>query len=136
MAEETTSFRQVQSIPASPERVYDALLDPEKHSAFTGAEATGEAKVGAEFSAWDGYIDGRILDLERNRRIVQEWSTTEWPAGQPPSRVEILLEPSEEGTRLTLVHSDVPVTQAESYRKGWVDYYWNPLRNYFRGDEP
>jgi activator of HSP90 ATPase len=136
MAEETTSFQQVQNIPAPPEAVYDALLDPEQHSAFTGAEATGEARVGAGFSAWDGYINGKILALEPSRRIVQEWSTSEWPAGQPPSRVEIRLEPIEEGTRLTLLHSDVPVSQAESYRQGWIDYYWSPLKTYFRESEP
>jgi len=131
MAENTTSFEQSQRIPATPADVFDALVDAEKHSAFTGAEATGEAVEGAPFTAWDGYIEGRFLKLVRGLLIVQEWSTTEWPDGQEPSLVEIRLEPCDGGTHLTMVHSRVPASQAGSYEKGWVDYYWTPLKEYF-----
>ena len=27
----------------------------------------------------------------------------------------------------------VPAEQADSYRQGWIDYYWTPLRAYFTG---
>ena len=30
-----------------------------------------------------------------------------------------------------MTHSEVPIDQAESYRQGWIDYYWNPLRAHF-----
>lgn len=132
MSEKTTAFHQVHRIPASPAAVYRALIDPEEHAAFTGSEATGEPKVGAAFTAWDGYIHGKIVELEEDRKIVQAWSTTEWPADQPPSKVEIRLEPDGDETRLTLVHSEVPESQAESYRQGWIDYYWSPLQQYFQ----
>jgi hypothetical protein len=33
--------------------------------------------------------------------------------------------------RVTLVHSEVPESQAAAYRQGWVDYYWTPLKEYF-----
>ncbi len=131
MAEKTTSFEQSQIIPATPNDVFEALVDAEKHSAFTGAEATGDAVEGAVFTAWDGYIEGRFLKLEKGRLIVQEWSTTEWPDGQDPSLVEIRLAPCDGGTQLTMVHSRVPVSQAGSYEKGWVDYYWTPLKESF-----
>ena len=77
----TTTITQKVVIPASPEEVYDAFMDAKKHSAFTGAKATSDAKVGGEFSAWDGYITGKNLELEKGKRIVQEWITTEWPEG-------------------------------------------------------
>jgi activator of HSP90 ATPase len=131
MAEKTTSFEQVEIIPATPGEVFEALVDAEKHTAFTGAEATGEGVEGAVFTAWDGYIQGRIVKLEEGRLIVEEWSTSEWPKGQEPSQVSFHLEPCAEGTRLTLVHSRVPVSQAGSYQKGWVDYYWTPLKEHF-----
>ena len=44
---------------ALPEEVYDALLDPKKHSEFTGSPATTTARKGATFTAWEGYITGR-----------------------------------------------------------------------------
>ena len=131
MPENTTSLEQREVIPASPEDVYQALVDPLKHAAFTGAEATGEPVEGETFTAWDGYIEGRHLTLEPGRRIVQEWKTAEWPADQPPSLLEFHLEACEGGTRMTLTHSGVPASQAQSYEKGWLEYYWEPLRRYF-----
>jgi uncharacterized protein YndB with AHSA1/START domain len=129
----TTSFELSVVIPAPPERVYEALTDQKLHAAFTGARAAGKPVPGGRFTAWDGYIEGSYLELEPPVRIVQQWSTTEWPAGAPPSRVEFHLTGVPEGTELRLLHSAVPAEQAESYRQGWIDYYWHPLRRYFSG---
>jgi activator of HSP90 ATPase len=119
-------------IPALPEEVYMALLDPKKHSEFTGSKATGRAKVGAKFTAWDGYISGKILKLERGKRIVQEWVTTEWPENYPPSRLEMTFEERDGKTELTMIQSDVPAEQKEDLEEGWTDFYWKPLKDYFK----
>jgi len=132
MSEKVKTVRQTVSIPAKPTEVYDALLNARKHGAFTGSKATCDGRVGGKFTAYDGYIWGKNLELEKGLRIVQEWQTTEWPEGAPPSVVEFRLEESKEGTKLTMVHSNVPAEQAEAYRQGWIDYYWNPLKDYFK----
>ena len=44
MKVETTTLTQKVIIPASPEEVYEAFVDPKKHSSFTGSKATGKAK--------------------------------------------------------------------------------------------
>jgi len=64
-------------IPADPEEVYEAFMDARRHSDFTGSKATCNPKVGGRFTAWDGYISGKNLELEKGKRIVQEWTTTE-----------------------------------------------------------
>ncbi len=128
----TGTITQKVTIPASPEEVYDAFMDPKKHAAFTGADATGKSEVGAEFTAWDGYITGKNLELERGKYIVQEWSTTEWPEGYPPSRLELTFVKVKDGTELTMVHSGVPAEQLEEYRQGWFDNYWDLLKEYFQ----
>ena len=127
----TTTMTQKVVIPALPEEVYDAFIDPKKHAAFTGAEATCDPKVGGEFTAWDGYITGKNLELEKGKRLVQEWSTSEWPEGYPPSRLELTFCKVKDGTELTMVHSGVPGEQAEEYRQGWIDNYWDLLKDYF-----
>ena len=118
-------------LKARPENVYNALTNPLEHSRFTGAKATGGDIVGGKFTAWDGYIHGRVIELVKNERIVLEWLTTEWPKDYPPSIVKFTLERKGEFTELVLVHSKVPASQASSYRQGWLDYYWTPLKNYF-----
>lgn len=125
------TIKQKVVIPAEPDEVYDAYMSSEKHATFTGSSAKIDAKIGGEFTAWDGYIMGRNLELEKGKKIVQEWRTTEWPENNPPSHLEIALKKVKGGTELTLNHTDVPDEQAEDYRKGWIDFYWEPLKKYF-----
>ena len=127
----TASITQKVVVPASPEEVYDAFMDPKKHSAFTGAKATGEAKVGAEFTAWDGYITGTNLQLEKGKRILQEWTTSEWPEGYPPSKLELIFTKVKDGTEITMNHSNIPADQADEYKQGWIDNYWDLMKEYF-----
>lgn len=118
---------------AAPMDVYEALVDPARHAAFTGSVATGEPVEGGAFTAWDGYIAGRHERLVPGARIVQLWRTTEFPNGHPDSRLELEIRPEADNkTRLRLTHSGVPRTQAKNYEQGWVDHYWEPLREYLR----
>jgi activator of HSP90 ATPase len=128
---EVTTIEDKAVIPATPDEVYDAFLDPKKHAAFTGSKATGSPKVGGKFTSWDGYILGKNLELEKGKRIVQEWVTTEWPEGYPPSRLELTFRKVRGGTEISMVHSNVPAEQAEEYAQGWKDFYWKPLAKYF-----
>ena len=116
---------------ASPADVFDALLNPVKHTEFTGSPATTSRRTGARFTAWDGYISGKNIRLVKNAKIVQEWKTTEWPKDYPPSRLEFILNAKNGETELKMIHSRVPAEQVEDYRKGWYDSYWNPLKKYF-----
>ena len=132
MSKETKTIKQTQLIPAKPIDVYEALMDAKRHSEFTGSKATSDPRVGGEFTAWDGYIFGKNLKLENGKRIVQEWKTTEWPADYPPSIVELTFRKIKNGTKLTMVHQNVPTEQASSYRQGWIDFYWKPMKKYFK----
>ena len=127
-----STIRQKILISATPVEVYGAFMDEEKHSAFTGSKASCDKRVGGKFTAWDGYIFGKNLELEEGKKIVQEWKTTEWPEGYPPSKLTLTLEEKKEGTEIIMVHSGVPAEQAEDIKQGWVDFYWEPLKEYFK----
>lgn len=121
-------------IPAKPEAVYAAWLDAELHGKMTGGKkATCEPKVGGEYTAWDGYIVGRIVALEPNVRIIQTWRTTGFKDDDGDSRLEVVLEEDPEGTKITLVHSDLPEGSGGEYEQGWSDHYIEPMRAHFRG---
>ncbi len=119
-------------LTASPERIFKAWLDSQAHSAFTGSIAEIDPEIGGRFSAWDGYIEGTNLELEPFRRIVQAWRTTEFPENSPDSLLEVLLEAAEGGTRISLLHSQIPDGQGASYAQGWEQYYFEPMREYFK----
>ena len=127
------SFKLAATIPATPEAIYDAWLDSGAHSAMTGAKATASNKPGAAFSAWDGYIKGRNLELVRPERIVQSWRTSEFAASDPDSTVTITLSPAPGGSALDLFHANVPDEQTDYEDGGWEDNYFSPMRKYFGG---
>ena len=124
------TIKQTVTLPASPEKVYGAYVDLRQHAAFTGTAATGKVTRGGTMTAHGGYITAKTTALLPTRKIVQQWQTSEWPEGYPPSRLELTFKKIKTGTQLTMVHSRVPSQQAGGYRTGWRDYYWKPLRDY------
>lgn len=119
-------------ITAKPAEIYKAWLSSAGHTAMTGSPAKVDGKVGGQFSAWDGYIFGKTLELTPNQRIVQAWRTTEFPDEAADSHIEVLLEEVADGTRITLTHRDMPEDQVDSYRQGWEDFYFKPMKEYFK----
>lgn len=131
MKQKTESFHQIIHITAKPEEIYEAFIDSNKHSQFTGYASTIDPIVGGKFFIMDGYIFGTNLKLSKGKRIIQEWKTTEWPKGYLSSIVDFSFKASKGGTELIFVHSRVPSEQAKEYTKGWHEYYWEPLKKYF-----
>jgi activator of HSP90 ATPase len=118
-------------IPAKPEEIYKAWMSTKGHASMTGSAAKVIGRVGGKFSAWDGYIFGRTLELQPYKRIVQAWRTSEFPAEAPDSHLEISLEAVKGGTKLTLTHTGLPEDQVVEYRQGWEDFYFKPMKEYF-----
>jgi activator of HSP90 ATPase len=132
MPASTKTISQTEFFPSvKPRQLYDAFLDGKTHSAMTGAKATADPQLGGKFTAWDGYISGTNLELDPGKRMLQEWQTSEWPEGAPPSHLEWTFVEKDGGTEVTMVHSLVPASQSESYKQGWIDYYWTPMKAYF-----
>ena len=116
-------------IPAPPERVYTAWLDPGEHAKMTGAAATEEGD--GRFTAWDGYITGRTVSSVPHSKVVQAWRTTEFPEDLPDSVLTVLLEKAAGGTKLTFVHEEIPEGQGAAYAEGWEKHYFAPMKAYF-----
>lgn len=124
-------FTLVVTISSKAEKFYEAYLSSEGHTALTGSPARVDGTVDGDFTAWDGYIQGMFLELEKNKRIVQAWRTAEFPEEAEDSIVEILLEEDHGKTKLTLKHTNIPKGQMDNYKTGWEDFYFKPMREYF-----
>ncbi|MCJ7466715.1 MAG: SRPBCC domain-containing protein [Maribacter sp.] len=113
-----------------PETLYNAWLDSKTHSAMTGGKAACSDMVKGRFTAWDGYISGTNETLVPNKEIVQTWRTTEFKETDKDSRLSIYIEEIENGSLLTLIHTNIPEGQSD-YENGWIEHYFSPMKKYF-----
>lgn len=126
----TVNFEVSDVIPATPETVYAAWLDSDEHAGMTGDTARVSAVVGESFEAWGGYIQGRNLELEAGKRILQSWRTSEFEDSEPDSLLEVVFTPEGSNTRVTIRHSNLP-PHGMQYQQGWIDSYFTPMKEYF-----
>ena len=76
-----------------------------------------------------GGAGGENLELIPGEKIVQSWHASDWPQNHM-SRVTFKLSAVKGGTRLNFTHSGVPHNQYQAIKQGWIDNYWEPLREY------
>ena len=123
-------IRQQIEVGATPDEVYDTLMSSEKFAAFTETAAEIDPSEGGSFSCFDEQITGSQLENIAGELIVQSWRVSFWPEGVS-STVRIELSASQDGTTLSLTHSDFPDDMLEHLEPGWHHKYWEPLKAYF-----
>lgn len=116
----------IYDINAPAQKVWDALVNPKLIEEWSGASALMEAKVGTKFSLWGGSIYGVNTEVIVNKKLVQDWFEGGW---EEASIATFTLEETENGTRLTLIHENVPESSFDSIREGWDIYYLEPLKD-------
>lgn len=126
------TIRQQVHFDVSPREVYEAYVDAKKHAAITGSNVKFEAKSGGKFDIWDGEIVGENVKLIPAKRIIQKWRADDWPEGHF-SDLKIDLFADGVGTRLKLTQVGVPDDKFEDISSGWHEYYWEPMKKYFKG---
>jgi uncharacterized protein YndB with AHSA1/START domain len=117
------------SIQASPNRVYDALIDARQFGEVTGAPADIAPQAGGPFTMFGGHITGRTVELVPGKRIVQAWRAKDWEDGLY-SIVRFELAEQGAGTGLTFDHTGYPEAAHAELDAGWHKMYWEPLRTY------
>jgi activator of HSP90 ATPase len=122
--------------PVDSEKLYKAWLDSKEHSAFIGGGKSVISKaLNGKFTVWDGYITGKNLILEPYDRIVQAWRATDFPEKHPDSFLEVTFKPEKDGTKLTLKHSGIPEGMGKDYKKGWKEFYFDHMKEYYSKKE-
>jgi uncharacterized protein YndB with AHSA1/START domain len=120
----TTTIVITRTYSVSPKRLYDLYMDPDLHATTTGGAARIEAKAGSTMSAWDGYIEGKILFVNDGRLIVQTWRTSDWAEGAEDSVLVLRFEDSSTGgATVTLTNEGVPSDRKKEFEDGWKEFY-------------
>jgi uncharacterized protein YndB with AHSA1/START domain len=115
-------------IKASPEKIWDALIDPDLTSKyFYGSRITitPEGRVSTSPDGKDNWGDSEVLEWDPPHKLVHGWRSLYDPelAAEGTSRVTWEIEAQDGGvTKVTLVHDQLenaPKT-AESVSGGWM----------------
>jgi uncharacterized protein YndB with AHSA1/START domain len=125
--EETTAVYEIY-IRTSPEKLWEAITDPESRAKYSfGVQTHSDWKEGSKYtSGVPGVIDiaeGENLEVDPPRRLVQTftalWSDDVKSAGA--SRVTWEIEPvGDDSCRLTVVHDQLPMGANPELYGGWM----------------
>ena len=127
---DTTTIRQTVIFSASPQDVYEVLMDSQKHESLSGEKANISREVGGPFKAWGEHISGFNLVLQPGQRIVQAWRAHDWWADHY-SIVTFDLRKLDSGTELRFTQIGVPPHRFDGHSRGWIETYWQPMQELF-----
>ncbi len=118
----TLELKFERTIPATPDEVFDAWLNPQvPGNPWNAAEKfILSAKVDGLFywTLKNTAHYGRFIEFERPARMQHTWVSPSTSGNE--SRVTLTFEKRGDETLMTLVHSDLPDTeQARGHDRGW-----------------
>jgi len=130
-AQKTATVRVTRRYAASPERLFDAWLDPKVAAKFLFATPTGQMiraetdpRVGGQFTFVDRRPDmgdvehvGTYLEIDRPRRLVFEFCVPKYE--RQLTRITLDIEPASDGSLLTLTHEGVFEDYVTRTEHGW-----------------
>jgi uncharacterized protein YndB with AHSA1/START domain len=116
-------------IEATPEVVFEFFVDAGKLNRWLTVESTVDPSPGGRclqsHEAAEGrvfHMEGTFVEVDPPRRVVFTWGFVEPEVGVEPgaSVVEVTLEPIGTGTRVHLVHRDLPANEVGNHAGGWT----------------
>ena len=122
------NYKKYYTIPATPEEIYLALTNPLSIKLWSGAEAEMSAEPESEFSLFDGEVQGKNLEFEENKKIVQQWY---FDVQVEPSIVTIKLHEHPKGASVELLHTNIPNESYDEFVDGWNTSYFGELLEFF-----
>jgi len=124
------TIKQTLFFKAEPHEVYEALMDSKKHSKVTGDKAVISRREGGKFSVFSGYAEGKNLKLVKDKQIVQSWHSSDFDEGYF-STVTFNFAKEKGGTKVTFKHTGVPSDRYGELKRGWKEFYWEPMKHFF-----
>ena len=121
-------FKKYYILSATPEEVFAALTNPATIQLWSGDPAIMCTEPGSEFSLWEGNIEGKNLEFEKDKKIVQQWYFGEQ---EEKSIVTIKLFPDRNKTSLELRHTNIPDDDYQNIVDGWNNVYLGSLIEFY-----
>jgi uncharacterized protein YndB with AHSA1/START domain len=133
-----TEFATSIEIDAAPEFVFRFLTTNEGMTAWMGQWADLDPVQGGRFAVdiFGNPVRGEFLEVDPPHRVVVSWGyagSDDLPPGL--SRVAFTLTPIASGTRVDLLHTDLPERHVPGHARGW-QYFTDRLALVAAGVDP
>jgi uncharacterized protein YndB with AHSA1/START domain len=127
-------------LEATVEEVFAMFVDPHRLVRWLGVTADLEPRPGGRFrfEVMPGqFCEGRYVVIEPPSRLVFTWGWTDPAMELLPgsSSVEVTLLPTDEGTRLRLVHSGLATSDGQLLHDDGWSRFLQRLSETLRGDQ-
>ncbi len=121
------SYTKTAVLPVTPDEAFALVTEPERLRRWQTVSAQVDLRAGGGFrwTITPGHIAaGTFREIEPGKRVVFGWG---WEGsselGPDASTVTVTLEPTQDGTRVTLTHEGLDGEQAEHHATGWSHYF-------------
>ncbi len=121
-------FKKYYTINTTPEVLYAALTQAHTIQLWSGSPAIMSEEVGSEFSLWDDSIEGKNLEFEKDKKIVQQWYFGEQ---DEPSIVTFKIFADKNKTSVEIRHTNIPDDAYDDIVAGWNEVYIGSLVEFY-----
>lgn len=120
-------FKTTINIKAELEDVWMAFTNPNAIELWTGYPAEFMPEPGAEFSLMEGDIQGKVIEVEPMKKLVEQWY---FEGETSESVATIKLFPQKSNIRIELSHINIPDEAYDNITHGWKVYFLRSIKTF------
>jgi len=118
-------YKKYFKIKAEATDIFACLINPTTIELWSGFPAKIEAKEGTEFEIWGGDISGKILKIDPEKILVEQWY---FEGQEEDSIVTIKLHEINNGVSVELNHTNIPDEVYDEFVTGWEEYFFGEIK--------
>jgi activator of HSP90 ATPase len=118
-------YKKYFKIKAEATDIFACLINPTTIELWSGFPAKIEAKEGTEFEIWGGDISGKILKIDPEKILVEQWY---FEGQEEDSIVTIKLHEISNGVSVELNHTNIPDEVYDEFVTGWEEYFFGEIK--------
>jgi len=118
--ESTSSVSYEEDIECGCDDLYAVFTEKDRFSAFTQSTCEVEPVVGKEISLCNGFITGKVLELDENKKIVLEMRESNWAEGLvSKASIEFKFKSSTGTTKFMVTQTGIPKSKIGECAERW-----------------
>jgi hypothetical protein len=132
----TKEFKQRVTLPCNAKLVFEQLLDSRKHTKITKSPAFVNKREGGTFTAFNGQLTGRNIEIKPNKKIVQAIRFKNWDKDCYSIVTLKTIQTSNNKCTLELLQVGIPSNNIGKVKKHWNNNYWQMFKDFLLGEKP